>query len=145
MAEQSSWFPFPWLSAQVLLPNKISCFVSTCVSSDNSFTSVRQEPILRPYLEGVRRPATPPQSWPSLYVALHHLGTILSIQTTSPNPLRLTFIQGGPPSSLLLPLCSLVPVCWVASNSAGRFFTTAPPGKPCSPWIQILPVSLMLK
>ena len=32
------------LSAQVPFPNKISCFVSTCVSSDNSFLSVRQEP-----------------------------------------------------------------------------------------------------
>ena len=32
------------LSTQVPFPNKISCFVSTCVSSDNSFPSVRQEP-----------------------------------------------------------------------------------------------------
>ena len=31
----SAWAPFP---------NKISCFVSTCVSSDNSIPSVRQEP-----------------------------------------------------------------------------------------------------
>ena len=30
-------------------PNKISCFVSTCVSSDNSFPSVRQEPSFRPW------------------------------------------------------------------------------------------------
>ena len=30
-------------------PNKISCFVSTCVSSDNSFLSVRQEPSFRPW------------------------------------------------------------------------------------------------
>ena len=29
------------------LSNKISCFVSTCVSSDNSFLSVRQEPTER--------------------------------------------------------------------------------------------------
>ena len=34
------------LSAQVPLPNKVSCFVSMCVSSDNSFLSVRQEPTL---------------------------------------------------------------------------------------------------
>ena len=33
----------------VPLPNKISCFVSTCVSLDNSFTSVRQEPTFRPW------------------------------------------------------------------------------------------------
>ena len=31
----STWVPFP---------NKISCFVSTCVSPDNSFPSVRQKP-----------------------------------------------------------------------------------------------------
>ena len=30
-------------------PNKISCFVSTCVSSDNSFLSVRQEPSFGPW------------------------------------------------------------------------------------------------
>ena len=31
------------LSTRVPFPNKISCFVSTCVSSDNSFLSVRQK------------------------------------------------------------------------------------------------------
>ena len=31
------------LSSRVPFPNKISCFVSTCVSSDNSFPSVRQQ------------------------------------------------------------------------------------------------------
>ena len=31
------------LSTRAPLPNKVSCFVSTCVSSDNSFLSVRQE------------------------------------------------------------------------------------------------------
>ena len=31
------------------LPNKVFCFVSTCVSSDNSFPSVREEPTLRPW------------------------------------------------------------------------------------------------
>ena len=36
----STWLP---------LPNKVSCFVSTCVSSDNSFPSVRQEPLFRPW------------------------------------------------------------------------------------------------
>ena len=30
------------LSTQGSFPNKVSCFVSTCVSSDNSFPSVRQ-------------------------------------------------------------------------------------------------------
>ena len=30
-------------------PNKISFFISTCVSSDNSFPSVRQEPSFRPW------------------------------------------------------------------------------------------------
>jgi len=36
----SAWTPFP---------NKISCFISTCVSSDNSFPSVRQEPSFGPW------------------------------------------------------------------------------------------------
>ena len=44
------------LSTGVPLPNKISCFVSTCVSSDDSFPSVRQEPSFGP--EGVPLPAT---------------------------------------------------------------------------------------
>ena len=37
------------LSTRVPFPNKISCFVSTCVSSDNSFPSVRQEPSFAPW------------------------------------------------------------------------------------------------
>ena len=37
------------LSARVPLPNKISCYVSTCVSLDNSFPSARQEPSFRPW------------------------------------------------------------------------------------------------
>ena len=37
------------LSTRVPFPNKISCFVSTCVSSDNSFSSVRQEPSFGPW------------------------------------------------------------------------------------------------
>ena len=36
------------LSTQVPFPNKTSCFVR-CVSSDNSFPSVRQEPSFRPW------------------------------------------------------------------------------------------------
>ena len=48
MAEQFSWVPLPLLSAQVLLPNKIFCFVGACISSDNSFLSVRQELHLGP-------------------------------------------------------------------------------------------------
>ena len=37
------------LPTQVPFPNKISCFVGTCVSSDNSFLSVRQEPSFGPW------------------------------------------------------------------------------------------------
>ena len=40
--------PIIQLSAQAPLPNKVSCFVSTCVSLDSSFLSVRQEPSFRP-------------------------------------------------------------------------------------------------
>ena len=38
-------------------PNTISCFVSTCVSSDNSFPSVRQEPSFGPW-KGLQQMAT---------------------------------------------------------------------------------------
>ena len=37
------------LSTWVPLPNKASCFVSTCVSLDNSFLSLRQETTLGPW------------------------------------------------------------------------------------------------
>ena len=37
------------LSTRVPFPNKISCFVSICVSSDNSFLRVRQEPNFGPW------------------------------------------------------------------------------------------------
>ena len=37
------------LSTRVPFPNKVSCFVSTYVSSDHSFPSVRQEPSFRPW------------------------------------------------------------------------------------------------
>ena len=37
------------LSTWVPVPNKISSFVSRCVSLDNSFPSVRQEPSFRPW------------------------------------------------------------------------------------------------
>ena len=37
------------LSAWALFPNTISCFDSSCVSSDNSFLSVRQEPSFGPW------------------------------------------------------------------------------------------------
>ena len=37
------------LSVQALLPNKMSCFVNSYVSLDNSFLSVRKEPTLGPW------------------------------------------------------------------------------------------------
>ena len=37
------------LSARVPFPNKIACLVITCVSSDNSFPRVRQEPSFGPW------------------------------------------------------------------------------------------------
>ena len=37
------------LSTRVPFPNKISCFVSTCASLDNSFLSVRQETSFGPW------------------------------------------------------------------------------------------------
>ena len=46
------------LSTQVPFPHKIYCFVSTCVSSDNSFPSVRQEPALGAQKGGLPLPVT---------------------------------------------------------------------------------------
>ena len=37
------------LSTQAPFPNKISCFVCTCISFYNSFLSVREEPSFRPW------------------------------------------------------------------------------------------------
>ena len=49
VTEQFSWVPLPYCSPPGCpFPIKISCFVSTCVCSDNSFLSVRQEPSFRP-------------------------------------------------------------------------------------------------
>ena len=49
-AEQFSWVPLPYCSPPGgPFPNKISCFVSRCVCSDNSFLSVRQESSFRPW------------------------------------------------------------------------------------------------
>ena len=42
-------FPYLLLAAWAPLPNKISCFVSTCVSLDNLSPCVRQELILGPW------------------------------------------------------------------------------------------------
>ena len=49
MTELFSWVSLPSCSPPEALSNKISCFVSTRVSSDNSFPSVRQEPSFRPW------------------------------------------------------------------------------------------------
>ena len=47
MAEQFSWVPYPAALRPGALPT-VSSFVSMRVSSDNSFSSVRQEPPLGP-------------------------------------------------------------------------------------------------
>lgn len=48
-------------SARAPLPNKASCSVGTCVSPDNSFPSVRQEPTLGPWKGSpfLQQPETP--------------------------------------------------------------------------------------
>ena len=53
----SPGFPFPPALHPSALPNGVSCFVSTSISSDNSLPSVRQEPGFRA-LEGVSLPVT---------------------------------------------------------------------------------------
>ena len=45
----SPGFPHPAALHPRPHPNTVPCFVSTCVSSDSSFPSVRQEPTLRPW------------------------------------------------------------------------------------------------
>ena len=59
---QFSWFLLPYCSLSWAggFPDKISCFVSTCAFSDNSFLSVKQEPFHA--LEGASHPATCLQS-----------------------------------------------------------------------------------
>ena len=49
MAEQFSWDPLPCCSPPGRPFPIVFCFVSTCVSSDNSFLGVRQDPTLRPW------------------------------------------------------------------------------------------------
>ena len=49
VAEQFPWVPLPCCPPPRPLPNKVICFVSTCVSLDSSFLSVRQEPTLGPW------------------------------------------------------------------------------------------------
>ena len=49
VAEQFSRVLLPYHSPPRHLSNKIFCLVSSCVSLDNSFPSVRQEPTLRPW------------------------------------------------------------------------------------------------
>ena len=49
MRQNSPGFPYPTALHPGALSDKISCFVSTCVSSDNSFPSVRQEPGFGPW------------------------------------------------------------------------------------------------
>ena len=49
MATQFFWVPLiNFSSPQASVPNKVFCFVSMCGSLDNSFPSVRQEPLLGP-------------------------------------------------------------------------------------------------
>ena len=65
------------LSTQVPFLNKVSWFVSICVSSDNSFSSVRQQPSFRPwkgspFLQQVHA-STPKPGWaPLLTTAPSH-------------------------------------------------------------------------
>lgn len=47
--QNSSWFPDPAAFHLDSLPSTVLFFVSKCISSDNSFPNVRQEPTLRPW------------------------------------------------------------------------------------------------
>lgn len=57
--EQSPWFflPHPAALRPATLPSKAPCFVSMCVSLDNSLPSVRPELPFRPW-KGLRLPHT---------------------------------------------------------------------------------------
>ena len=61
------------LSARAPFPSKISCFVNTCVSLDNSFLSVRQEPSFGPW-KGVPFPTT----FSLLYFSINNISILES-------------------------------------------------------------------
>ena len=74
VAEQFSRVLLPYHSPPRHLSNKIFCLVSSCVSLDNSFPSVRQEPSFGPwkgfpFLQQHHQP-----------IKRHHLGTLLGVQ-----------------------------------------------------------------
>ena len=94
------------LSAQAPFPNKVSCFVSMCVSSDNSFPRVRQEPTLRPWK------GSP---------FLKHLHFPLRFQTALPN--GTSFVKG-------VPFPSLFHTWWCTTDTKGTLYQDpTPPAK----------------
>lgn len=103
------------------LPNKVFCFVSMCVSSDNSFPSVRQEPILKPWEGSPFRQQREISSHSTLF-----LGTISFLYSKTSQKigfiLSLSFVC---PHSLLNPLqstCFTHRQCCNGERRKGQFY-----------------------
>ena len=77
MPEEFSLFPLPYCSLPGRLFPVVSCFVSTCVSSNNSYPSVRQEPTFGPW-KGFSLPALKPDCFSIIWWPLFYLGVSLS-------------------------------------------------------------------
>ena len=138
------------LSAQVPLPYNVSCFVSLCVSLDNSFQGVRQEPPYKarkgsPFLQrfqflwtnthGVLRTVS---STYLVWRGMLSLGWLFTTPWTVAHQalLSMEFSRQEYWSELLFPSPGDPPNPgkepeFLASPAlAGGFFTTEPPGKP---------------
>ena len=80
-------------------PNKISCFVSTCVSSDNSFPIVRQEPSFGPwkgfpFLQQILKEINPEYSLEGLTLKLQYSGHLIQRADSLEKTLMLGKITG---------------------------------------------------
>ena len=83
LVELFSWVPLPYCSPPgVPFLNKISCFVSKCVSSDNSFLIVRQEPSFGlwkgfPFLPQILKEINPVYSLEGVMLKLQYSGHLI--------------------------------------------------------------------
>ena len=80
-------------------PNKVSCFVSICVSSDNSFPIVRQEPSFGPwkgfpFLQQILKEINPEYSLEGLTLKLQYSGHLIQRADSLEKTLKLGEIEG---------------------------------------------------
>ena len=95
------------LSTRVPFPNKISCFVSTCVSLGNSFPSVRQEPSFRPW-----------KGFPFLQQMAVLVGTLLHWHSDHSGYSGASFPANGPDLDNWDPFVPGLLLTWTTSQSA---------------------------